>query len=100
MSTIRSRRAPATKTGPQTIPGKWSVATFGIFLLGAVGLIIAAANGQTGGKEILDNLAPSRALVGPRVSLAPGPFVVRGAGRWRTRFGSTRRDHDVAVRCA
>lgn len=56
MSTIRSRRALATNTWPQTIPGKWSVATFGIFLLGAVGLFVAAATGQTGGEAILDNL--------------------------------------------
>lgn len=41
---------------PETLPGKWSVVSFGVFLLGAMVLFMAAASGQEGGEAILDNL--------------------------------------------
>ena len=50
----------ATPSGPHLRPttrlGRWSVALFGLFVLGLVTLMGAAASGQEGGDTILDNL--------------------------------------------
>jgi hypothetical protein len=41
---------------PQSVPGKWSVASFLVLVVGAIALFVAAASGQTGGETILDNM--------------------------------------------
>jgi hypothetical protein len=41
---------------PESVPGKWSVASFLVLVAGATALFAAAAGGQTGGESILDNL--------------------------------------------
>ena len=56
MTTAGSPRAHQRKMIPDTLPGKWSVVAFGVFILGAMALFLAAATGQTGGDTILDNL--------------------------------------------
>ena len=56
MTTVGSPRAEQRKMMPDTLPGKWSVVAFGVFILGAMSLFLAAAIGQTGGDTILDNL--------------------------------------------
>jgi hypothetical protein len=56
MTTAGSPRADQRQMMPDTLPGKWSVVAFGVFILGAMALFLAAAIGQTGGDSILDNL--------------------------------------------
>ena len=41
---------------PDILPGRWSVVAFGVLVVSAVALFLAAASGQTGGDTILDNL--------------------------------------------
>jgi hypothetical protein len=41
---------------PESVPGKWSVASFLVLVVGAIALFAAAASGETGGESILDNL--------------------------------------------
>jgi len=56
MTTAGSPRAQQRRMMPDTLPGRWSVVAFGVFILGAMALFLAAASGQTGGDTILDNL--------------------------------------------
>jgi hypothetical protein len=56
MTTAGSPRAQRRRMMPDTLPGRWSVVAFGVFILGAMALFLAAASGQTGGDTILDNL--------------------------------------------
>jgi hypothetical protein len=67
---------------PETVPGKWSVVSFGIFVLGAIAIFVAAASGQTGGENILDNLwlgIPGVVgLVGATTSMITGLIAVLG----------------------
>jgi hypothetical protein len=41
---------------PQTALGRSSVVSFGVLVLGAVALFVAAASGQVGGRTVFDNL--------------------------------------------
>ncbi len=41
---------------PESVPGKWSVASFLVLVVAAIALFAAAASGETGGESILDNL--------------------------------------------
>ena len=56
MTTAGSPTADQRKMMPDTLPGRWSVVAFGVFILGAISLFLAAAIGQTGGDSFLDNL--------------------------------------------
>jgi hypothetical protein len=82
MSTISSQGTRQAKVWPETVPGKWSVVSFGIFLLGAVALLAAATSGQTGGENLLDNLwlgIPGIVgLVGATTSMISGLVAVLG----------------------
>jgi hypothetical protein len=80
MSTISSQGTRQARVWPETVPGKWSVVSFGIFLLGAIALFAAAVSGQTGGENLLDNLwlgIPGIVgLIGATVSMISGLIAV------------------------
>jgi hypothetical protein len=82
MSTIGSHSTQEPKVWPKTLPGNWSVVSFGTFLLGTIALFVAAASGQTGGENILDNhwlgIPGMVALIGATVSMVTGLFAVLG----------------------
>jgi hypothetical protein len=82
MSTIGSHRTHQSKMMPETVAGKWSVVSFGVLYLGAMGLFAAAASGETGGETILDNLwlgIPALVgLVGAINSMISGLIAVIG----------------------
>ena len=84
MSTIRSHGIQGTKMWPRATLGKWSVGSFGVFLLGAVALFAAAATGQTGGETLLNNLwlgIPGLVgLLGATSSMISGLTAVVGRG--------------------
>jgi hypothetical protein len=67
---------------PETVAGKWAVVSFGVLLLGAIGLFAAAASGEKGGEAILDDLwlgIPALVgLVGATSSLISGLIAVIG----------------------
>lgn len=82
MSTIGSQRTHPSNVMPQTVPGKWSVVSFAVLLLGAIALFAAAASGQKGGETILDNLwlgIPAIvAMTGATTSMITGLIAVIG----------------------
>ncbi len=65
---------------PESVPGKWSVASFLVLVVGVGALLAAAAIGETGGESLLDNLwlgIPAIvSLVGAIVSMITGFVAV------------------------
>lgn len=82
MSTLGSQSTQQPRMWAITAPGKWSVVSFGICLVGAIALFVAAASGQKGGENILDNLwlgIPSIVgLLGATSSMITGLLAVLG----------------------
>ncbi|HEY7703259.1 MAG TPA: hypothetical protein VID03_00335 [Acidimicrobiia bacterium] len=56
MSMVGSHGAYRAGVIPESLPGKLSVASFLVLVVGALALFAAAAIGETGGESILDNL--------------------------------------------
>jgi hypothetical protein len=56
VTSLGSQRNAHQWVMPVTTPGKWSVASFGVFVLAALAFFAAAASGQQGAEIPLDNL--------------------------------------------
>jgi hypothetical protein len=80
MSMVGSHGTHKARVIPESVPGKWSVASFFVVVVGAIALFAAAAIGETGGESILDNLwlgVPGIVgLAGAITSMIPGFVAV------------------------
>lgn len=88
-------QATSPQGTPLTGPGKWTVVSFGVVVLGALVFFIAAAAGQKGGEKLVDNL-----WLGIPGIVAFGGAIVSAVTGWIAVLGRHNRTTGVVVATA
>jgi hypothetical protein len=92
VSVRESAERPGRHLMPRTVLGTWSVAAFGVLILGAAAFFGASVSGQEGGDTLFDNLW----LATPAMVAAAGTAVAMVTG-WIAVLGRRERSASVTI---